>query len=59
MFEVKYLTDLSGNKTDIVLPFEEYLELIEEIEDLRAIAERKGEETIEHSEVYRLIESDE
>ncbi len=59
MFDVKYLTDVSGNKTDVVLPFDDYLELIEDIEDLRAIAERKDEETIEHYEVFRLIESDE
>ena len=59
IFEMKYLTDVSGNKTDVVLPFNDYLELIEEIEDLRAIADRKDEETVDHNEVFRLIETDE
>ncbi len=59
MFEVKYLTDVTGKRTDVVLPCEEYDELLEEIEDLKAIVERKDDDLIEHSEVYRLVNSDE
>lgn len=59
MFEVKYLIDVTGKRTDVVLPYEEYNELLEEIEDLKAIAERKEDDLIEHSEVCRMVNSGE
>ena len=56
MFEVKYITNELGEKTDIVLPFSDYLDLLEEIEDLKIIAERKNDELIEHSLVKNYVE---
>ena len=49
MQDVKYLIDENGVKTNVILNLEEYYALLEEIEDLRAIAERKDEEIIPHS----------
>ena len=55
MNEPKYIVDSSGNKTDVLLPLESYLELLEDLEDLKAIAERKDENTIEHDEVKAMF----
>ena len=40
-----YLTDEKGRKTAVVLPIREYEELLEDLEDLAIIAERKDEPT--------------
>ncbi len=52
---VKYVTNESGDKTDVIIPFSDYLELLEEMEDLKCIAERKNEELISHSDVSEFI----
>jgi hypothetical protein len=59
MLEVKYITNDKGERTDVVMPLSDYLEILEEIEDLRLIAERNGEELFSHSDVEKLMKSDE
>lgn len=59
MLEVKYITNDKGERTDVVMPLSDYIEILEEIEDLRVIAERKGEELFSHSDVEKLLKSDE
>lgn len=51
----QYLTDETGKRTAIVLPIEEYEELLEDIEDLAAIAERRNEESASHEEVVARL----
>jgi len=55
MVEPKYIIDSEGNKTDVLLPYEDYIELMEDLEDLKALTDRKDEETIDHEEVKRLF----
>lgn len=40
-----YITDEKGRKTAVILPIKEYEELLEGLEDLAIIAERKDEPT--------------
>ena len=42
----QFITDADGNKVSVILPINEYQELLEDLEDLAAIAERKDEITI-------------
>ncbi|OGU57243.1 MAG: hypothetical protein A2X64_10815 [Ignavibacteria bacterium GWF2_33_9] len=56
MYDIKYITDEKGTKTDIQMKIDEYYSLLEEIEDLRAIAERKDEELIPHNLVKESLE---
>ncbi|MFA7240242.1 MAG: hypothetical protein WC091_09025 [Sulfuricellaceae bacterium] len=44
----QYITDATGNKTAIVLPIEEFRELMEDIDDLATLAERREEPTVSH-----------
>jgi PHD/YefM family antitoxin component YafN of YafNO toxin-antitoxin module len=58
MGKAKYLIDESGQKTAIVLPVEEYEELLEDIHDLAVIAERKDESTTSFEELKKRLEAD-
>ena len=50
MGKAQYLVDETGQKTAVVLPVEEYEELLEDIHDLAVIAERKDEPTVDFEE---------
>ena len=55
---VQYVTDKTGKKTAVLLPIEEYERLLEDLEDLAAIAERRKEPTITHDELLRELKKD-
>ena len=41
----QYVIDAKGNKVSVILPLEDYQELLEDLEDLAAVAERRNEPT--------------
>jgi PHD/YefM family antitoxin component YafN of YafNO toxin-antitoxin module len=41
----QYIVDEQGRKTAVVLPIQEYEQLLEDLEDLAIIAERRNEPT--------------
>ncbi|MFN2509295.1 MAG: hypothetical protein ABR589_11050 [Chthoniobacterales bacterium] len=45
----------NGKRTAVILPIEEYHELLEDLQDLAAIARRKKEPTIPLEEVKRKL----
>ncbi|PKL84503.1 MAG: hypothetical protein CVV22_12615 [Ignavibacteriae bacterium HGW-Ignavibacteriae-1] len=59
MLEVKYITNDKGERTDVVMPLSDYLEILDEIEKLKVVDKRKGEELFTHSDVEKLLKSDE
>jgi hypothetical protein len=46
---LQYLTDERGEKTAVVLSLPDYEKLIEDLEDLAVVAERRDEPTIPHA----------
>ncbi|MEW6686943.1 MAG: hypothetical protein AB1393_12185 [Candidatus Edwardsbacteria bacterium] len=54
----KFVVDESGNKTAVILPVEEYDELLEDIHDLAVIAERKDEPTISLDDLKKRLKAD-
>jgi hypothetical protein len=54
----QYVTDGTGKKTAVVLPIEQYEKLLEDLEDLAAIAERRNEPTISHEELIQELKRD-
>ena len=52
---VQYLTNEKGRKQAVVLPIEEYERLLEDLDDLAVIAERRDEGTISHTELKRSL----
>lgn len=51
----EFLTNEEGERISVVLPIEEFNELLEDLEDLAVIAERRDEETISHQDLLRQI----
>lgn len=54
----QFVVDESGVKKAIILPMEDYEELLEDIHDLALIAERKGEPTISFEELKKRLKAD-
>jgi PHD/YefM family antitoxin component YafN of YafNO toxin-antitoxin module len=57
-FQAQYVTDESGKKTAVILPIEEFEELLEDLEDLALMAERREEPTISFEEVKKRLKQD-
>jgi hypothetical protein len=55
---VQYVTNQDGQKTAVIVPYKEFRELLEDIEDLAAIAERRDEPTVSHDEVLAELKQD-
>lgn len=48
---LRFLTNSKGRRTSVVLPVPEFEELLEDLIDLAAVAERRGEKTVSMEEV--------
>jgi len=54
----QYVADKNGEKTSVILPISEVEELIENIEDLATVAERREEPTISHEALVAELKND-
>ena len=55
---VQYLTDDRGERTAVLLPISAYEKLLEDLDDLAVIAERREEPTIPHEEFVAELKRD-
>ncbi len=55
---VKYITDDQGECTAVVLPISDYEELLEDLDDLAVVAERRVEATIPHEQFVSELKRD-
>jgi hypothetical protein len=53
--QAQYITDENGNKTAVILPIEEFQELLEDLQDLAVLAERRDEPTLSHEAVIARL----
>lgn len=56
--KVQYISDESGERTGVVVPIGEFCELLEDIEDLAALAERRDEPTLPHEALLAELKKD-
>ena len=56
--ELNYVTNEAGEKTAVILPLDEFQELMEDIEDLAAVAERREEPSISHEHLLLELKRD-
>ena len=56
--QAKYITDENGEKTAVVLPIKEFENLLEDLNDLAVLAERRDEPTISFEEVMERLKRD-
>lgn len=54
----QYVTNQAGEKTAVILPIDEFDELLEDLRALAAIAERRAEPTISHDELLAELKRD-
>ena len=55
---INYVTNDAGDKTAVILPINDFNELMEDIEDLAAVAERREEPTVSHEELLAELRRD-
>jgi hypothetical protein len=55
---VKYITDDRGERTAVVLPISDYEKLLEDLDDLGVLAERRSEATIPHEQFVAELKRD-
>jgi hypothetical protein len=53
-----FVTDAKGRRVSVLLPIAEFEQLLEDLEDLARVAERRDEETLDHTEVVRRLRAD-
>ena len=56
---LQFITDEDGKKRAVILSIEEFQELLDDIEDLAVLAERREEPTISHSQLRNELKRDE
>ena len=56
--QAQYVTDETGKKTAVILPIEEFEELMEDLADLAVLLERRDESTVSFDEVVAKLKQD-
>jgi hypothetical protein len=56
--ELQYVTNDAGEKTAVILPIDQFQELIDDIEDLATVAERRDELTLPHKQLVAELKRD-
>ena len=56
--QLNYVTNKTGEKTAVILPIEEFEELLEDLADMAALLERRDEPTIPFEEVVAKLKKD-
>ena len=55
---LQYLTDKDGDRTAVVLPISDYEKLLEDLDDLAVVAERRAEPVISHEDFLADLKRD-
>ncbi|WP_319419319.1 hypothetical protein [Pleurocapsa sp. FMAR1] len=56
---LNYITNEAGEKTAVILPIAQFEELLEDIEDLATVAQRRDEPTTSHADLLAELKQDE
>jgi hypothetical protein len=58
IMSAQYVSDETGRRTAVLLPIEDYERLLEDLQDLAAIAERRDEPTVSHEDLIAELKRD-
>lgn len=56
--QVQYITNESGERSSVILSIEDFEALLEDLEDLAILAERRDEPTISHENLKKELKKD-
>jgi len=54
----RYIVDEKGERTSVILPLNEYQEILEDLHDLAIIAERREEPTVSFEKLKQKLKKD-
>lgn len=54
----KFITDANGKKISVILSFKKYKKLMEDLNDLAVIAERRDEKSVSLEEMKKKLKED-
>jgi len=54
----QYITDDNGKKVSVIISMQEFENIVEDIEDLAVIADRKDEEKTSHADFLEELKAD-
>lgn len=54
----KFVVDINGRKTAVILPMKRYQNLMEDLHDLAVVAERRAERPISFEQMKRRLKKD-
>jgi hypothetical protein len=57
-FHPQFVVDHKGHRTSVLLPIEEYETLLEDLDDLVVVAERREEPVSDHADVVSRLKAD-
>lgn len=55
---LQYIVDDKGNRSGVLLPLADFDALMEELDDLAVLAERRGEDTLPHEQVGEQLKNE-
>ena len=55
---IQFVTDAKGDRTAVVIPLLDYEQLMEDIQDLADIVDRRSEPTLQHHEFLAQLRQD-
>ncbi len=55
--KIQYIVDEKGKRTSILIPLNEYQELLEDLHDLAVIAERRDEPTVSFEKLKKKLKA--
>lgn len=53
----QFIIDDHGKKKAVILPIDEYNELLEDLHDLAVVAERRDESILSHDDIYKNLKN--
>ncbi|MDA1373095.1 MAG: hypothetical protein O2971_20425 [Proteobacteria bacterium] len=56
--KLQYITDGSGKKTNVILDIAQYEKMLEDMNDLAIVAERRNEPTVPHEQFLEELRRD-
>jgi len=56
--QVQYITDASGERSGVILTLDQFAALLEDLDDLAVIAERRDEPALSHEELLAELKAD-
>lgn len=58
VLEERFITDSSGKKISVIVSYEKYKKLLEDLHDLAVVAERSDEKAISLEEMKKRLQND-